>query len=98
LFFPREKNKRHQKKMKLLTLGPSVSSEYWAVYKKFASQSLHNRNFLKKKFGEAKDCAIFPFFILLHKRAKPIHPPYIHPSAHLSTLKIPSARVEPLAQ
>ena len=24
------------------------------------------------------------FFILLHKRAKPIHPPYIHPSAHLS--------------
>jgi hypothetical protein len=22
---------------------------------------------------------------LLHKRAKPIHPPYIHPSAHLST-------------
>ena len=29
--------------------------------------------------------ANFSFFILLHKRAKPIHPPYIHPSAHLST-------------
>jgi hypothetical protein len=47
--------------------------------------SLHNINFLKKKSGEAKDSVIFCFFILLHKRAKPIQPPYIHPSAHLST-------------
>ena len=27
--------------------------------------------------GEAKDSVNFSFFILLHKRAKPIHPPYI---------------------
>jgi hypothetical protein len=49
----------------------------WSVYKFFASQSLHNIKNLKKKSGEAKDSAIFPFFILLHKRAKPIHLPYI---------------------
>jgi hypothetical protein len=43
-------------------------------------------NIKKKSFsGEAKDSVIFSFFILLHKRAKPIHPPYIYPSAHLST-------------
>jgi hypothetical protein len=43
-------------------------------------------NIKKKSFsGEAKDSVIFPFYFLLHKRAKPIHPPYIHPSAHLST-------------
>jgi hypothetical protein len=28
--------------------------------------------FFKKKSGEAKDSVMFPFFILLHKRAKPI--------------------------
>jgi hypothetical protein len=57
----------------------------------------HIINIKKKSFsGEAKDSAIFPFFILLHKRAKPIHPPYFlppptyppipppSPSAHLS--------------
>jgi hypothetical protein len=35
---------------------------------------------LKKKSGEANDEANFSFFILLHKRAKPAIPPYIHPS------------------
>ncbi len=34
---------------------------------------------------QAKDSVVFSFYFLLHKRAKPIHPPYIHPSAHLST-------------
>jgi hypothetical protein len=62
-------------------LWRGVSSEYWAVYKFFASQSLHNRNFFKKKSGEAKDSAIFPFFILLHKRAKPI--PQVRPSCKI---------------
>ncbi len=62
-----------------------MSSSYWPVYNFFASQSLHNIKKFKKKSGEANDSVIFPFFILLHKRAKPIHPPYIHPSAHLST-------------
>jgi hypothetical protein len=43
-------------------------------------------NIKKKSFsGEVKDSVIFPFFFLLHKRAKHIHPPYIHPSAYLST-------------
>jgi hypothetical protein len=46
----------------------------------------HIINIKNKSFsGEAKDSVIFSFFILLHKRAKPIHPPYIHPSAYLST-------------
>jgi hypothetical protein len=46
----------------------------------------HIINIKKNSFsGEAKDSVNFSFFILLHKRAKPIHPPYIHPSAHLST-------------
>jgi hypothetical protein len=35
--------------------------------------------FLNKNSGEAKHSVIFPFFILLHKRAKPIHPPYLLP-------------------
>jgi len=34
--------------------------------------------FLKKKSGEAKDSVIFPFFVLLHKRAKPMLPPCNH--------------------
>jgi hypothetical protein len=47
----------------------------------------HIKNIIKNSFsGEVKGSVIFPFHFLLHKRAKPIHPPYIHPSAHLSTL------------
>ena len=34
--------------------------------------------FFKKKSGEAKDSVIFPFFVLLHKRAKPMLPPCNH--------------------
>jgi hypothetical protein len=45
----------------------------------FIKNLLHNHTINIKKqnsfSGEAKDSAIFPFFILLHKRAKPIHPP-----------------------
>ena len=52
------------------------SSDYWTVDKFVASQSLHNTNFLERKSGEAKDSAIFAFFFLLHKRAKPAPPPY----------------------
>ena len=55
------------------------SSDYWTVYKFVASQSLHNTNFLERKSGEAKDSAIFAFFFLLHKRAKPAPPPYLLP-------------------
>jgi hypothetical protein len=50
----------------------------------------HIINIKKKSFpGEVKDSVIFPLYFLLHKTAKPIHPPdvhpSIHPSAHLST-------------
>jgi len=55
------------------------SSSYWPVYKNFASQSLHNRNFFKKKSGDVNDEANFSLFILLHKRAKPAPPPYPRP-------------------
>jgi hypothetical protein len=49
--------------------------------------------YIKKSFsGEVKDSVIFPFYFLLHKRAKPAPPPYLlslptHTShaAHLST-------------
>ena len=48
----------------------------------FINFLLHNHfiteNNLKKKSGEAKDSVIFPFFILLHKRAKPMLPPCNH--------------------
>ena len=37
----------------------------------FASQSLHNRKKFKKKSGDVNDEVKFPFFFLLHKRAKP---------------------------
>jgi hypothetical protein len=56
-----------------------------SVYKNFASQSHHKYKITFFFSGEAKDSVIFSFFILLHKRAKPIHPLYIHPSAHTST-------------
>jgi hypothetical protein len=62
-----------------------MSSSERPVYKKIASQSLHNKKKFKKKSGDANYETNFPFYFLLHKRAKPIHPPYIHPSAHLST-------------
>jgi hypothetical protein len=56
-----------------------VSSDGSRVISFFASQSLHNRKKLKKKSGEAKDSVNFSFFILLHKRAKPILPSYLLP-------------------
>jgi hypothetical protein len=46
----------------------------------------HIINIKKNSFsGEVKDSVIFLFFFLLHKRAKPILPPYTHPSAHPPT-------------
>jgi hypothetical protein len=70
-----------------------TSSDYWSVYKFFASQSLHNTIYLKKKSGEAKDSAIFAFFFCFIRELNP-HPlltfslyppirPYLkhHPSA-----------------
>ena len=35
-------------------VGGWESSRYWTVYKFFASQSLHNRNFLKKTIRRCK--------------------------------------------
>jgi hypothetical protein len=54
----------------------SSSSDWRTVFKEFASQSLHNRFFFKKKIRPSKRQRIFPLFFLLHKRAKPILPPY----------------------
>jgi hypothetical protein len=46
------------------------------VSRAFITKLLHNHiiNIKKKISGEAKDSVIFPFYFLLHKRAKPIHP------------------------
>ncbi len=46
----------------------------------FSGEVITSQILKKKSFsGAAKDSAIFPFFILLHKRAIPIHPPYLLP-------------------
>ena len=75
----------------------------------FINFLLHNHfiteKILKKKSGEAKDSVIFSFLFLLHKRAKPIHPPYLlslptyppippptYPPIPPPTLKIPPSK------
>jgi hypothetical protein len=47
--------------------------------------------FLKKKSGDVNYEANFPFFFLLHKRAKPAPPPYLpsHPPARTQALYSP---------
>jgi hypothetical protein len=49
----------------------------------FFKKLLHNHFitefFLKKKSGDVNDQANFSFFFLLHKRAKPVLPPYLLP-------------------
>jgi hypothetical protein len=61
----------------------------------FINFLLHNHFitefFKKKKSGEAKDSAFFPFSILLHKRAKPILPP-----GRANSKPSPSARTQTL--
>jgi hypothetical protein len=52
-----------------------LSSDYWTVYKFFASQTLHNIKNFKKKSGDVNDEANFRLFILLQERAKPIPSP-----------------------
>jgi len=61
-----------------------TSSRVWAVHSFFASQTLHSRFFLKKS-GDVNDEANFPFYFLLHKRAKPIHPSYLIPHLRART-------------
>jgi len=55
----------------------------------FINFLLHNHFiteiFLKKKSGDVNDEANFSLFILLHKRAKPILPPYPHPAFRART-------------
>ena len=62
-----------------------VSSSFCTVQSFCTSQTLHNRIFFKKKSGDVNDEANFSLFILLHKRAKPILPPYPHPHLHART-------------
>ena len=40
---------------------------------------------IKKKSGDVNDEVKFPFFFLLHKRAKPILPPYLLPHLRART-------------
>jgi hypothetical protein len=47
---------------------------------------------LKKKSGEAKDSVNFSFFILLHKRTKPILPSYLLPHLRARTQTLMSMR------
>ena len=58
------------------------SSSYWTVYKIFASQSQHKYKIIIFFSGDVNDEANFSFFILLHKRAKPMLPPCVHFSNH----------------
>jgi hypothetical protein len=51
------------------------SSIYQPLFKKIASQSHHKYKIIIFFSGDVNDEANFSFFILLHKRAKPIHPP-----------------------
>ena len=51
------------------------SSKYWTVYKFLLHNHFITETFFKKKSGDVNDEVNFPFFILLHKRAKPILPP-----------------------
>jgi hypothetical protein len=63
-----------------------ASSDYWTVYQKFASQSLHKHKKIEKKIRGSKrqkTKQFLPFF-LLHKRAKPAPPSLPSPSTHLS--------------
>ena len=62
-----------------------VSSSYWTVYKFFASQSQRKYKIIIFFSGEAKDSVNFSFFILLHKRAKPILPSYLLPHLRART-------------
>jgi hypothetical protein len=64
---------------------PVFSSSYWTLFSFFASQTLHNRKNFKKKSGDVNDEANFSFFILLHKRAKPILPSYLLPHLRART-------------
>jgi hypothetical protein len=67
------RQKRGENKSGLGTLiREEVSSIVCTVQSFFASQTLHDRLFFKKKTGDVNDEANFSFFILLHKRAKPI--------------------------
>ena len=52
----------------------NLSSSNWTVYKKIASQSERKYKIIIFFSGEAKDSVIFSFFILLHKRVKPMLP------------------------
>jgi hypothetical protein len=63
-----------------LSLIPTGAVVMYRAFFDFLLHKSHHK-YKKKSFsGEVKDSVIFSFF-LLHKRAKPILPPYTHPSA-----------------
>jgi len=59
---------------------PPRSSIFCTVYKFFASQSQYKYKIIIFFSGDVNDEANFSFFILLHKRDKPILPPLPSPS------------------
>ena len=62
----------------VVSLGRSESSDVWGFFFFFASQTLHNRFFFKKKSGEVKDSVIFPFcsieYFILYQNPLTPHP------------------------
>jgi len=67
----------------LAAISTSDNMPAVVVTGQFKKKLLHNHFmtnfFLKKKSGDVNAEANFSFFILLHKRAKPIHPAYLLP-------------------
>ena len=60
-------------KSSTLICASAGSSIVWTVYSFFASQTLHNRIFFKKKSGDVNDEANFSLFILLHNTCTCVH-------------------------
>ncbi len=59
-----------------------ISSDNGPFFKNFLHNHFITEKKFKKKSGDVNDEANFSFFILLHKRAKPILPPYLLPHLH----------------
>ena len=74
-------------------LWRGVSSEYWAVYKFFASQSLHNRIFfLKKNPAKQKTAQFFPFLFCFTRELNP-YPKSALRARSAPLLKLPNLKI-----
>ena len=74
------------------------SSDYWTVYKFFASQSLHNRIFLKKNPAKQKTAQFFPFLFCFTRELHLYSPlTYTLPSARELKPFTPPFTMSPLS-